>query len=392
MSISPLDLLTLTYNSLRANPLRTLLTTLGVFMGVASVSATLQVSSISQAVIEEQLAEREAPQLSVYYWTNDGRKLRVEDMEFLKQRMVGLQAISTYTKFSGGQVIFQDKQAELSIHAVSQDYLLASGRSIRQGRFFNTDDFANYWPLAVIDEFLAEQLFQGQNPVGQRLYAADQPYIVLGVMESKIKSAEYRPSGEMLVPLSLYRVLSGSREIGALQLRPNNLEDMKDLEQQAEQLLSQRYPGGKFWAENNVDDILEQRETLVFISRGLLILAGITLLVGGVGIANITLASVVERTQEIGLRRAIGATQREVRLQFILEAVLLSLMGGTVAIATVHGATTIVANRFELPYEFKPDTATLALGSALLVGVGSVVFPALQASQLDPVKALRSSN
>lgn len=359
-------------------------------MGVASVNATLQVGSISQAVIEQQLAEREAPQLSVYYWTSDGRKLHLEDMEFLKLRMDGLQAISTYNKFDGGQVIFQNKQEETSVAAVSQDYALASGRSMVRGQFFNADDFANYRPLAIVDEFLAEQLFQGENPVGQRLYAANQPYIVIGVMETKLKSAEYGPSGEMLVPLSFYRVLSGDRNIGGLQLRPNNFEDIKELQQQAEQLLSQRYPGGKFWAENNVDDILEQRETLIFISRGLLIVALIALLVGGVGIANITLASVVERTSEIGLRRAIGATQREIMLQFILEAVLLSMVGGTMAIAFVHGATTMVANRFELPYEFESNTAILALSSALVVGVGSVFIPALQASQLDPVKALRS--
>ncbi|NEO59359.1 MAG: FtsX-like permease family protein [Moorea sp. SIO4G2] len=391
MSISPLDLVALTYNSLSGNPLRSLLTTLGVFMGVASVSATLQIRSISRTVIEQQLAEREAPQLSVYYWTNDGRKLHLEDMEFLKQRMVGLYAISTYTGFNSGQVIFQDKQANLSIHAVSQDYLLTSGRAILQGRFFSVADFANYRPMAIIDQFLAEQLFPGQNPIGQRLYAADQPYIVIGVIETKLRTAEYKPNGEMLVPLSLYRVLSGGREIGGLQLRPNNLKDMKDLEQQANQLLSQRYPGGMFWAQNNIDDILEQRQTLVFVSRGLLVLAIITLLVGGVGIANITLASVVERTQEIGLRRAIGATQTEIRLQFILEAVLLSVVGGTVAISTVHWATIGVANKFELPYEFELETATLALSSAVVVGVGSVFFPAVQASKLDPVKALRSS-
>ena len=390
MSTSPFDLLALTYKSLKGNPVRFLLTTLGVFMGVASVNATLQVGSISQAVIEQQLAEREAPQLSVYYWTNDGRKLHLEDMEFLKLRMDGLQAISTYNKFDGGQVIFQNKQEETSVAAVSQDYALASGRSMVRGQFFNADDFANYRPLAIVDEFLAEQLFQGENPVGQRLYAANQPYIVIGVMETKLKSAEYGPSGEMLVPLTFYRVLSGDRNIGGLQLRPNNFEDIKELQQQAEQLLSQRYPGGKFWAENNVDDILEQRETLIFISRGLLIVALIALLVGGVGIANITLASVVERTSEIGLRRAIGATQREIMLQFILEAVLLSMVGGTMAIAFVHGATTMVANRFELPYEFESNTAILALSSALVVGVGSVFIPALQASQLDPVKALRS--
>jgi len=390
MSVSLIDLLALTYHSLRGNPLRSFLTTLGIFMGVASVNATLQVGSISRAVIKEQLAKREAPQLSVYMWTDERESLRLEDMEFLKQRMVGWEAISTYTGFDKGQVIFQNREADISIHAVSQDYLLTSGRSVLQGQFFHAADFNNHRPLAMVDEFLAEQLFPGQNPIGKRIYAVNQPYIVVGVLETKLKSKDDKPSGEILVPLSFYRVFTGSRRIGVLQIRPNRLEDMHNLEEQARQLLLQRFPDGTFWAENNVDDILEQRQTLEFVSRGLLVLGVITLLVGGVGIANITFASVIERTQEIGLRRAIGATQLEIRLQFILEAVILSLLGGTMAIATVHEVTSRVADKFELPYEFELDTTALALGSALLVGVGSVFFPAVQASKLDPVKALRS--
>jgi putative ABC transport system permease protein len=341
-------------------------------------------------VIKQQLAKREAPQLSVYMWTDKRERLRLEDMEFLKQRMVGWEAISTYTGFNKDQAIFQDRQADISIHAVSQDYLLTSGRAVLQGQFFKAADFNNHRPLAVIDEFLAKQLFPGQSPIGKRIYAANQPYTVVGVLETKLKSKDDKPSGEILVTLSFYRALTGSRRLGVLQIRPNKLEDMYNLEEQARQLLLQRFPDGTFWAENNVGDILEQRQTLEFVSRGLLVLGVITLLVGGVGIANITFASVIERTQEIGLRRAIGATQLEIRLQFILEAVILSLLGGTMAIATVHEVTSWVADRFKLPYEFELDTSALALGSALLVGVGGVFFPAVQASKLDPVRALRS--
>ena len=382
MSISSLDLLALTYNSLRSNPLRSVLTMLGVFMGVASVSATLNIGSISRSVMEQQLAEREAPQLMIKFRLNDGRKLQLDDMEFLKQRMRGLQAISADHWLSNDQIIFQDKQVKLAIFGVSQDYLLTSGESLVQGRFFNADDFANYQPLVVIDEFLAEQLFQGENPIGQRIYAADKPYMVIGVVETKLRSADDRPRGEMLISLSLSKVLTGSSDIKILRLRPNKIEEINDMEQQAKELLLQRYPGGKFWAANNMKDILEQRETLTFVSRGLLLLGIITLLVGGVGVANITLASVAERTQEIGLLRAIGATQTEIALIFILEAIMLSLIGGTVAITTVHGATIIIAHQFELPYEFQPDSAALALGSSLTVGLGSVFFPAIQATNL----------
>jgi putative ABC transport system permease protein len=154
--------------------------------------------------------------------------------------------------------------------------------------------------------------------------------------------------------------------------------------------LEQRYPGFSFWAWNNVDDLIQQQQTLELATRGLMVVGAIALLVGGVGIANITIASVTERTSEIGIRRAVGATQREIALQFVLEAVLLSLVSGTIALGVVHVVAANVADMFDLPYQFEGRIAALALGSALVVGVGAGFPPALRASQLDPVQALRS--
>ncbi|CBN56840.1 Macrolide specific ABC-type transporter,ATP-binding protein (fragment) [Kamptonema sp. PCC 6506] len=224
--------------------------------------------------------------------------------------------------------------------------------------------------------------------VGQRIYADRRPYIVVGVIESK-QGISGEPKGEMLVSMSLYKAMTGSQRIQSISVRPYNLKDIKEMEKQAKKVLKQRFPEGDVYVWNNVRKILEQQETLELASRGLLAVGVISLLVGGVGIANITIAAVTERTPEIGLRRAIGATQHDIMLQFILEAVILSLVGGIAAIVMVHGLTTVVADVFKLPYKFDSNTAALALGSALAVGVGAGFLPALRASQLDPVKALR---
>lgn len=395
MPLSPLDLLHLTTDSLRGNPLRSALTTFGVFMGVAAVNATLQVANISTAVIERQLAEREAPKVFMgMQGSGSGKRLTIDDMEFLQQRLANLQAISTSIwVWEYREVVFQDQQLEIEAKAVSQDYLLTSGRKILQGRFFNKADFDNYRPVAVVDRVFAEQLFGAKDPVNQRFYAGGKPYTVVGVMETKLQFKNDEPSGEMVIPLSLYTAITGSFRIGGLELRPQKVDTLKDMEilkEKTEQLLQQRFPEEEFWGWNNAEDILEQKQTLAIASRGLLGVGAIALLVAGVGIANITVASVMERTKEIGLRRAIGAKRRDIMMQFILEAVLMSLIGGIGAIAVVDGLSRVVANRFELPYKFEGSAAGLSLGAALLVGVGSSFLPALRASQLEPVKALRS--
>jgi putative ABC transport system permease protein len=392
MGLSPLDLLNITFGSLGRNPLRSALTTLGVFMGVAAVSATLQVGNISRVVIAQQLAKRGAPQVSVYpNWESGGRttQLKLEDMEFLQQRLVGLRAIAAFNWAGPTATVFQDKEFTPPMSPVSQDFLLATGKSLVSGRFFTAKDFASYRPVVVIDELLAKQLFGGQEPIGQMIYAGRRPYVVVGVVATSLDD-KAPPTGQLYVPMSFYNSLTGNRDIGSIQLRPNELEEVEDLSHQAEQLLLQRFPGQKFMFWNNVSDIIQQQKTLEMASQGLTVVGAIALLVGGVGIANIMIASVTERTAEIGLRRAVGATQQEIMLQFILEAMLLSVIGGTVGLGVVHGLTVVVTDTFQLPYEFDGSIAALALGSALLVGVGASLPPAVRASQIDPVKALRS--
>lgn len=393
MSLAFADLLKLTFRSLFHNPLRSSLTMLGVFMGVASVHATLQVGTISRAVIAQELAKRDAPQVTVYpEWSFSGgarAQLKAEDLEFLQKRLSDMQAISASDWAGPTETLFQDREATPFMSAVTQDFLLTSGRSLVMGRFFTSADFANYRPVVVIDEFLAQKLFQAQDAIGERIYINARPYIVVGVVPTRVDDEE-PPEGQVLIPMSLHSALTGSQDIGGIRIRPYQIEDLESLGKQAEQLLMQRFPGQEFFVWNNVDDILQQKKTLELASQALAVVGLISLLVGGVGIANIMIASVTERTSEIGLRRAVGATRRDIMLQFVLEAALLSVVGGVTALGVVHGLTLTVAETFKLPYKFEPNTAVLALGSAVLVGIGAGLPPALRASQLDPVKALRS--
>ena len=387
------DLFKLTYVSLRGNPLRSSLTTLGVFMGVAAVSATLQVSNISQAIIARQLAEREAPHIRVRPDWRQGnyQPFELEDLTYLQNRLSGAKAVSTTRWMRPSPAIFQDREAQPEMYGVSQDYFDTSGRVMVAGRSFTPADFANYRSVIIIDKTLAEELFGKDRPIDRRIYVGGRPYVVVGVMAAKLRdAAEEDPQGILVMPLSVHNALTGSRFLRGILIRPNSISDIETLEQRLLQLLEQRYPNRSFRTSNNILDILEQQKTLNVVGRSLLAVGGVALLVGGVGIANITIASVMERTKEIGLRLAIGAQAKDILLQFVLEAMLLSLLGGTLAIGSVHGLTVVVSRQFELPYEFDGKSAAFALSSALLVGIGAGFFPALRASQLDPVAALRS--
>ncbi|HEY9863283.1 MAG TPA: ABC transporter permease [Candidatus Obscuribacterales bacterium] len=392
MSLSGLSLIKLSCSSLLGSPVRSFLSGIGVFMGVAAVSATLQVGSISTAVIEQQLAERDAPQIVIFSWGNPITKtpsqLSLEEIKILNKQLKGLRSISGMSWMGDQEILFQDNQANPSVMAITLDFLNTSGRKLVAGRSFNSSDFENYKPVMIIDKFLANKLFKNIDPLGKNVYLNLRPYTVVGIIESKYSEGQ-EPSGIVYIPMAIYSATTGKKTIRRISLRPYKIEDLEPMGNQSKKILEQRFSGDEFYVGNTVEEILEQQKTLDSVSKALLVVGAISLIVGGVGIANITIASVIERTPEIGLRRAVGATQLDIMLQFILEAAILSFVGGTIAIITVHGGTVVVAQQFELPYEFENRTAILALSSAILVGVGAGFFPALRASQLDPVKALK---
>ena len=394
MSLSLTDLTRLAFISLRGKPFRSTLTALGIFMGVVAVSAPLQVRNISQAVLAREMDNREAPQAVIYPRfnpiTNQRPTLKIADLDFLRSRLSGLRAISTSVQGQGGKIFFEDKEVESDTRGVSREFLETSGRIIVKGRFFNDSDFDNYRPVVVIDEFAAKELFGTQDPIGQRIYFQNRPYFVIGVVQQRRQFYSQEPRGLMLIPITTYTVITGRQEIDRILVRPVENKDLETLGKEAGEFLKQHYPGTEYYVSTNITDIQYMERMLTIVSVILVVLGSIALAVGGVGITNITIASVLERTREIGLRRALGATKSDVLYQFLLEAALISLLGGTIAVASVHGITVVVSKIFNLPYKFAPTTAVAAVGSALVVGVGAGFVPAYRASRLDPVKALRS--
>jgi putative ABC transport system permease protein len=395
MSISTCDFIAVTIKSLYRNPLRSGLTLLGVFMGVAAVSATLNISSITQAQIEAKLAERDKPYVMPYLRSEGSytpEPLKEEDKKLLQQNIEKIRSISSVSWLFIDRVQFEDKEiTEIRLQGVSLNYIETTGRKILQGRFFRAADFAQYRPVAVIDRQLADLLFEGNNPLGQAIYAEGTRLIIIGVTETKTDGSDFQTSGTVWVPQTFASVLSGGLNFLSLQINPYSLEDLPELKQRVEQVLVKRHPKTIVYLQDNAEDLLKEKELQETASQALTLVGLIALLIAGVGIANISIASVVERIKEIGMLRAIGATRTEVMAQFILESVILSLVGGIAAIAIVHGLTVTATTKIiQAPYQFSTTRAALSLGSALLVGVGASFFPAFKASKVDVVEALRA--
>lgn len=374
------DLWVTTWKSLTNDLARSGLTTLGIFMGVAAVSGTLNVQSITSQQVALKLAARDKPYVVPYMRPqSEGLppELGIDDQQALKQAVSSIRSISKVGRvFSIRSAQFEGQEVkEIETISVSLNYLDTTGRRMVQGRFFDRADVDQYRPVAIIDQQLAAALFREQNPIRQAIYASGNRFTVIGVTETKSDGSQFKTQGTMWLTESYAMAIQGKFQFRSLQISPHRLQDMKELKTKVEQVLLQRYPQTTAIMIDNAEDLVREDEAQRIASTALMIVGLVALGIGGVGIANITIASVIERTKEIGIRRAVGATRFEIMVQFILEAVVLSVVGGALAIITVHGitqvATTVV---FPTAYTFSLNNAVLAMGSALLVGVGSSFF------------------
>lgn len=396
MALSPLDLTFITLKDLSGNWIRSGLTALGIFMGVAAVNGTLNLDAITAAQIQQKLAERDNPFISPQLFDLAGDRptptLTAEDFAALKQEVPGIADISTVTNvFTASGVQYQGTVADqVTIRGVSDNFQTTTGRRIVAGRFFEPVDFERFNPATVIDQTLAEQLFAGESPVGRGIFVGGNRFTVVGVSETKKQFPEEKPSGELWITQNYAEALAGGFTFGSIQISIKELQNYSTVEEQVETVLNQRYPGFEIFSFSNAADLYQEEQQQRTSARVLTGVGVFALTIGGVGIANITMAAVMERTREIGLRRAIGATDLEVMMQFIMEAAVLSVVGGLAAVTSIHFLTQAATTRvFEAPYEFSIKDAGISMGAAFAIGVGASFLPALRVTRIDIVQALR---
>jgi putative ABC transport system permease protein len=392
--------------ALRANKMRSILTTLGIIIGVAAVVAVVSIVQGLQFMISRELegvgatfiiVDPKFPQVPGIAARQV--KLTWEDGLAIRERVAGVRFICPVL-IGQETVKYRDRQHTPDfIFGTNEDWPEVANYWVERGRFFSRLDLEGRKKVAVVGSNVVKELKLGQEPLSKQIYVGKYPATIIGVMEDKGQALGMDYDDLVYLPFDSAVTLFGrqSADLVRLRLHAETAADVEQVKDQIKALLRQRHkiPAGEpdDFQIATQDEILE---TTGAILRGTTAVVGgvvgIALLVGGIGIMNIMLVSVTERTREIGTRKAVGARRQDVLVQFLIEAVTLSLLGGAIGLLLGYGLGVLAVSL--LPGDFPPAhvplwAVTLAFGFSTLVGVFFGIYPAAKAARLDPIEALR---
>jgi putative ABC transport system permease protein len=401
------NILKVAFRALSRNKLRSLLTALGIIIGVACVVATIGIGEGARVQAENQLRSLGTNFLMVMPGTitssgaragiGSSSKLSEDDVEALRREVSTVSYVSASIR-TVAQVIYGNQNWSTSIQGAEVDWPLIRSWNVASGQFFTDQDNRAAAKVCVLGQTVVTNLFGDEDPVGQTIRIKNIPFKVVGVLDSKGGSAVGQDQDDIVVaPYETVRKkIMGTTAVGSILVSAAADNLVSQAQEEITALLRQRHRINK--AAGQDDDFLIRSQTEMIqqaeaqsrtMSLLLWSIAGVSLLVGGIGIMNIMLVSVTERTREIGVRMAIGAKGRDIRAQFLVEAVALALTGGGVGIFVGLGIERAVARLAGWPVAIQPTAITLAFVFSAFVGVTFGFYPALKASRLDPIEALR---
>ena len=388
-------------SSLKANKMRSLLTMLGIIIGVAAVITMVGIGDGAKANISSRIRSMGTNLLVVRPGTQRLHRVRggsvttltLADAEAIA-RINGVERLSPEVS-QALQIKYFNNNTNTPVLGATENFLAVNNFKLKEGRFITAEDVKHQRKVAVIGDGPAKELFDNQVPLGGEIKIKGMIFQVIGVLEGKGQSGYFNPDDQIVIPLSVaQKRLFGISHLRAINVSVKTEDQMSAVQGEIETLLRSRHrikPGAE--ADFNIRN---QKEMLTTFSQvtdtlGILLasIAAISMVVGGIGIMNIMLVSVTERTREIGVRKAVGANTFDVMFQFMVESVVLSLFGGLIGVATGVGAGELISRFGEWNLILSLKAIGVSFVFAVMVGLFFGIYPARRAASLNPIDALR---
>ncbi len=398
-----LNILKVSLMSIMKNKMRSFLTSLGIIIGVCSVIVMVGVGRGSSKQIEANIQSMGTNMIMVgnarYRFrgvsSGDRAELSFDDVDFLKENSELLSDISANVRTSA-QVVANGNNVNTSIEGVEPPYLNIRKWEIDTGSMFTDRDVKSKKKVCLLGQTVVEELFGDVDPVGSRIRIRNTPFKVIGTLKEKGENQMGHDQDDLIlmpVTTALYR-LKGGTSLDQIYISASSAEVVDDAIAEVEQLMLRAHnqaslDDADFWVRSQSELTEMMTSTADTMTALLAAIAGVSLIVGGIGIMNIMLVSVTERTREIGIRLSVGARGKDVMLQFLTESIVLSLIGGITGILLAFGLIYILNNYVSLPAIAEPKIITVSFLFAGFVGVFFGWYPARKASRLNPIDALR---
>ncbi|MFH1231806.1 MAG: ABC transporter permease [Planctomycetota bacterium] len=394
--------------ALLRNKARSILTIIGIVIGIAAVIAVIAVGQGATAMIKEQIKNMGNNVLMIFPGSATGGGVRfgmgskstltIKDCEAIGKECNTVLAVSPMIR-AHGQIVYKEKNWGTSIQGIGLDYLTIRSLSMSQGEFFTESDINNAVKNCIVGGVIVDNLFQDENEadiIGKMIKIKSIPFKIVGILKRKGASAFGQDQDDVILApwTTVSRVLQGSsfNTVDMILVSSTSTEMIPKTKSEVSALLRQRHnlmSGDDF----NIRDMTEMTDMITSTARLmtllLTVIASISLIVGGIGIMNIMLVSVTERTKEIGVRMAIGARGKDILLQFLVESAVLSSIGGIFGIILGYSAAKIISQIYKWPISVSPASVILAVLFSASVGIFFGFWPAWKASRLNPIEALR---
>ena len=395
--MNPVELFTISFEAIKTNKLRSVLTALGVIIGVASIILLISISAGLQGYITGQFEKLGANSLFIIPGKLEGsfgggpprsvNKLTFNLIEKLeREKSSAIVEVSPFIEIAI-TARFKNESKVSTLAGVKDSYFADSDIRTQKGRVFSERENDAARRVAVIGTTLARDLYKVDNPIEKNISISNKSFTVIGVLEPQGNVGGVDVDNQVLIPLNSARKLTGAEQVNSIQVKTTSTESIPAAREHIDKILKRTLSEDDYTILSQEQLLSSILQILGVLTAALGGIAAISLLVGGIGISNIMLVSVTERTREIGLRKAVGATNKAILSQFLTESVILSLGGGIVGVLIGYFGSLVLSNFLQTQVPLW--AVLLGLGFSTLVGVVFGTFPAVRAARLEPIEALR---